>query len=85
MESNKKFKTGKRLLISAQQAKTELNMLLQDSEKLQLEKGIAQLSEKPDLKHHINLMAWFALVCLFLESANTYFNVPNDSTNKTTS
>ena len=47
MESNK-FKIGKRLLISAQQAKTALNMLLQDSEKFNLEKGIAELSEKPD-------------------------------------
>ena len=85
MGNTKNFKTVKRLLISVQQAKAALNMLLQDSEKFKLEKGIAELSEKPDLKDHINLMAWFALVRLLLESAYTYFNVPNDNLNKTTS
>ena len=48
MGNTKNFKTVKRLLISVQEAKTALNMLLRDSEKFKLEKGIAELSEKPD-------------------------------------
>lgn len=46
MENNKNFKKGKRLIKSAQQAKTALNMLLQDSEKFNIEKGISELLKK---------------------------------------
>lgn len=46
MENNQNFKKGKKLIKSAQQAKTALNMLLQDSEKSNLEKGISELLDK---------------------------------------
>ncbi|MBW3523425.1 hypothetical protein [Chryseobacterium sp. NKUCC03_KSP] len=46
MENNKNFKKEIRLVKSVKQAKTVLNMLLQDSEKLNLEKGISGLLEK---------------------------------------
>ena len=46
MENNENFKKGKRLIKSAQQAKTALNMLLQDSEKFNIEKGISELLKK---------------------------------------
>ncbi|WJS95287.1 hypothetical protein NYQ10_02255 [Flavobacterium johnsoniae] len=46
MENNENFKKGKRLIKSSEQAKTALNILLQDSEKLNLEKGISELLEK---------------------------------------
>lgn len=34
-----------------------------------------------ELQEHINLMAWFALVRLFLESVYTYFNSPSQNLN----
>ena len=46
MENNKNFKKEKRLVKSVEQAKTVLNMLLQDSEKPNLEKGISGLLDK---------------------------------------
>ena len=46
MENNEHFKKRKKLIKSAQQAKTALNMLLQDSEKFNLEKGISELLDK---------------------------------------
>lgn len=46
MENNENFKKGKRLIKSAQQAKTALNMLLQDSEKFNIENGISELLKK---------------------------------------
>lgn len=46
MKNNKNFKKEKRLVKSFEQAKTALNMLLQDSEKLNLEKGISELLGK---------------------------------------
>lgn len=46
MENNKNFKKDKRLVKSVEQAKTVLNMLLQDSEKPKLEKGISELLDK---------------------------------------
>lgn len=46
MKNNKNFKKEKRLVKSAQQAKTALNMLLQDSEKHNLERGISGLLDK---------------------------------------
>lgn len=46
MENNENFKKGKRLIKSAQQTKTALNMLLQDSEKFNIEKGISELLKK---------------------------------------
>jgi hypothetical protein len=41
MKNNKNFKKEKRIVKSVEQAKTALSMLLQDSEKLNLEKGIS--------------------------------------------
>lgn len=46
MENNENFKKRKKLIKSVQQAKTALNMLLQDSEKFNLEKGILELLDK---------------------------------------
>ena len=46
MENNKNYKKVKRLIQSTQQAKTALNILMQEAEKLQLEKGMAELLEK---------------------------------------
>lgn len=46
MENNENFKKGKKLIKSVQQAKTALNMLLQNSEKFNLEKGISELLDK---------------------------------------
>lgn len=46
MENNENFKKGKKLIKSAQQAKTALNMLMQDSEKFNIEKGISELLKK---------------------------------------
>lgn len=46
MENNENFKKVKRLIKSAPQAKTALNMLLQDSEKFNIEKGISELLKK---------------------------------------
>ena len=46
MENNEKGKKNKRLLKSVGQAKTALNMLWQDSGKLNLERGVSELLEK---------------------------------------
>lgn len=42
------------------------------------------LEHDPELQEHVDLMAWFALVRLFLESVYTYFNLPDNNPNKTT-
>lgn len=42
------------------------------------------LESDPELQEHINLMIWFALVPLFLESVYTYFNNPNQNFKNTT-
>lgn len=42
------------------------------------------LENDPELQEHIDLMAWFALVRLFLESVYTYFNIPDQNLNKRT-
>lgn len=47
--------------------------------------GAKRLENDTDLQEHSNLMIWFALVRLLLESVYTYFNVQNDYPNKTTS
>ncbi len=39
------------------------------------------LENDPELQEHIDLMAWFALVRLFLESVYTYFNIPDQNPN----
>lgn len=36
------------------------------------------LENDPELKEHMDLMGWFALVRLFLESVYTYFNIPDN-------
>lgn len=46
MENNREFKKGKRLVKTVEQAKRALQMLLQDSKKLNLEKGISGLLNK---------------------------------------
>lgn len=46
MKNDKNFKKEKRLVKSVGQAKTALRMLLQDSEKLNLERGISGLLDK---------------------------------------
>ena len=46
MKNDKNFKKGKRLVKSVAQAKTVLNMLLQGSERQNLEKGISELIDK---------------------------------------
>ena len=46
MKNDKNFKKEKRLVKSVGQAKTALSMLLQDSEKLNLERGISGLLDK---------------------------------------
>lgn len=43
------------------------------------------LENDPELQEHIDLMAWFALVRLFLESVYTYFNIPDKNLNNRTS
>lgn len=42
------------------------------------------LENDPELQEHIDLMAWFALVRLFLESVYTYFNISDQNLNKRT-
>ena len=42
------------------------------------------LENDPELQEHIDLMAWFALVRLFLESVYTYFNIPDQNLNNRT-
>ncbi|UFH35380.1 hypothetical protein [Flavobacterium acetivorans] len=42
------------------------------------------LENDPELQEHIDLMAWFALVRLFLESVYTYFNISDQNLNKPT-
>lgn len=39
------------------------------------------LENDPELQEHIDLMAWFALVRLFLESVYTYFNISDQNLN----
>lgn len=43
------------------------------------------MENDPELQEHIDLMAWFALVRLFLESVYTYFNIPDQNLNNRTS
>ncbi|PWJ90642.1 hypothetical protein BC749_1207 [Flavobacterium araucananum] len=43
-----------------------------------------ELENDPELKEHIDLMTWFALVRLFLESVYTYFNSPDKKIKNTT-
>lgn len=42
------------------------------------------LENDPELQEHIDLMGWFALVRLFLESVYTYFNNPDQNFKNTT-
>ncbi|TRX38133.1 hypothetical protein FNW52_04315 [Flavobacterium sp. ZT3R18] len=42
------------------------------------------LENDPELQDHIDLMVWFALVRLFLESVYTYFNNPDHNSKNTT-
>lgn len=48
-----------------------------------LKKAI-DLESDPELQEHIDLMVWFALVRLFLESVYTYFNNPDQNLKNTT-
>lgn len=41
------------------------------------------LENDPELQEHVDFMAWFALVHLFLESVYIYFNVSDNNLNKT--
>lgn len=41
------------------------------------------LENDPELQEHVDFMAWFALVRLFLESVYIYFNVSDNNPNKT--
>jgi len=43
-----------------------------------------RLENDPELQEHVDLMAWFALVRLFLESVYTYFNIPDQNLNNRT-
>ena len=43
-----------------------------------------ELESDPELNEHIDLMTWFALVRLFLESVYTYFNSPDKNFKNTT-
>lgn len=43
-----------------------------------------ELESDPELQQHTDLMAWFALVRLFLESVYTYFNSPDQNLKNTT-
>jgi hypothetical protein len=43
-----------------------------------------ELESDPELQEHTDLMAWFALVRLFLESVYTYFNSPEQNLKNTT-
>jgi hypothetical protein len=51
--------------------------------KFDLESAI-ELENDPELQEYINLMTWFALVRLFLESVYTYFNSPDKNFKNTT-
>jgi len=42
------------------------------------------LENDPELQEHIDLMPWFALVRLFLESVYTYFNISDQNLKNTT-
>jgi len=43
-----------------------------------------ELDNDPELQEHIELMAWFALSRLFLESVYTYFGIPDQNLKNTT-
>lgn len=43
-------------------------------------KDILKLDKDPELQEHIDLMLWFALIRLFLESVYFYFNPENHNT-----
>ncbi|MBP4140146.1 hypothetical protein [Flavobacterium geliluteum] len=43
-----------------------------------------ELDSDPELREHIDLMTWFALARLFLESVYTYFNSPDKNLKNTT-
>lgn len=47
-------------------------------------KNATDLASDPELQEHINLMVWFALARLFLESVYTYFNNPDQNHKNTT-
>lgn len=46
--------------------------------------NVVGLQSDPKLQQHIDLMAWFGLVRLFLESIYAYFNSPDKNFNNTT-
>ena len=46
--------------------------------------SVKGLENDPELQEHIDLMAWFALVRLFLESVYIYFNIPYQNLNNRT-
>lgn len=43
-----------------------------------------ELEKDPEFKQHIDLMTWFGLVRLFLESVYMYFNSPDENVKNTT-
>lgn len=43
-----------------------------------------EMENDPELQQHTDLMAWFGLVRLFLESVYTYFNSPDQNLKNTT-
>ncbi|MFV8342034.1 hypothetical protein [Flavobacterium sp. XS2P39] len=47
-------------------------------------KNAIDLESDPELQEHIDLMVWFALARLFLESVYTYFNNPDQNLKNTT-
>lgn len=47
-------------------------------------KSVVELENNPELKQHIDLMTWFGLVRLFLESVYIYFNSPDENFKNTT-
>jgi hypothetical protein len=47
-------------------------------------KSAVELENNPELKQHIDLMTWFGLVRLFLESVYMYFNSPDKNFKNTT-
>ena len=47
-------------------------------------KSAVELENNPELKQYIDLMTWFGLVRLFLESVYIYFNSPDENFKNTT-
>lgn len=47
-------------------------------------KSTIELENNPELKQHIDLMTWFGLVRMFLESVYMYFNSPDENFKNTT-